>query len=117
MNEADVSTKVRVALEEAGAPCWKVSDRFHAGRPDLIACYQGQLIMIEMKIWPNQPTDIQKYELDRFALARAWAYCVWYNKTTREYFATSYPNGPSAQFKSLKDLTEWLLRSSSTKQN
>lgn len=114
MNESDVSAKVRIALGKQGAVCWKVSDRFHASRPDLVACYKGQFIAIEMKIYPNDPTLAQDFELKLLAGAGAWAYCVWYSKRTKIYFAKQYPDGQIATFESLEGLTEWLLHFSNT---
>ena len=114
MNEADVSAKIRVKLVEYGAVAWKVSDRFHASRPDLIACYNGQFIAIETKIYPNAPTIAQDYILRELVKAGAQAYCIAYAKRTKLYLTTSYNSGETTSHSSTKDVVAWVLKLSSS---
>ncbi len=41
----------------------KVSDRWHAGLPDLFVCFEGRCVWLELKILPNKLTPLQKKEL------------------------------------------------------
>lgn len=43
---------------------WKATDRFRAGIPDIVGCYAGRFIGIEMKIDYNTPSAIQLYTLN-----------------------------------------------------
>ena len=119
MNEADVSTKIRLALVTRGATAWKCSDRFHASRPDLIACYKGQFIALETKIYPKDPTLAQDFILKELARIGAWAYVVWYSIKQKIYFAKSYNSEATATHSSLEDMIEWLFahNCSSTNKN
>jgi Holliday junction resolvase len=113
MTEADVSSKLRVCLIEGGAKAMKVSDRFHAGRPDLFICHLGRFIAIETKIYPNQPTFIQAQELTDFVQHGAQAYIASYDKRARILTMTSLNDGVREVFKTIKDASTWLLTRSS----
>ena len=117
MNEADVSSKLRVALIGAGAKAMKVSDRFHASRPDLFICHLGHFIVIEMKIHPNIPTDAQEYELTDFVEHGASVFTGSYNKLTRVLTLLHLESGTSASFKDYKEAAQWLLNFSNIKKS
>jgi hypothetical protein len=117
VNEADVSSKLRVALIGAGAKAMKVSDRFNASRPDLFICYLGHFIVIEMKIHPNIPTDAQEYELTDFVEHQASAFVGSYNKLTKLLMLLHLESGTSASFKDYKEAAQWVLNFSTTKKN
>jgi len=116
VNESVVSRKLRVALDEEGAVCWKMSDRFHAARPDLIACFLGQFIAIETKVHPNKPTLLQSYELQTLTFVEAWCYVVSYHPKEKQLVATQLLSCDTATFTDYKDCARWLLKlpSSST---
>lgn len=51
-----------------------------SGVPDVIACYRGYFIAIEVKAGNNTPTALQQRELRRVAKARGIA--MWVNEDT-----------------------------------
>lgn len=72
MNESGYKRKVRALLQERGWLVWCVADRYHAGRPDLIAFRAGRCVALELKWLQSRPqkrsvaplmTDIQRHEL------------------------------------------------------
>jgi hypothetical protein len=110
MNEAYVSRKLREALEDEGAVCWKLSDRFHAARPDLVSCFLGQFIAIETKIHPNKLTLLQERELASLALVDAWCYCVTYRPEFKLLVAVQHCSWDAASFSDYKECARWLLK-------
>jgi len=56
MNESTYKRRVRALMTRAGWHVWCVADRYHAGRPDLIAFRQGQAVALELKWLPSRPT-------------------------------------------------------------
>lgn len=63
MTEAQLQRSIIVALKKQGAYVIKVIAAGHTGVPDLICCYQGRFIAIEVKM-PGKPLDPkQKYEM------------------------------------------------------
>ena len=112
MNEAAVSSKLRVALNEAGAKADKVSDRFHACRPDLSVCHCGRTIVIETKIHPNVPTFGQAHELTEYVQHGAQAYVLQYNKADKRLLFTRCNDGLRMPFFKFKDAAQCLLQQS-----
>ncbi len=110
MNEADVSRKIRLMLEELGAVCWKVSDRFHASRPDLVACHLGRYFAIESKIYPNKATAAQEHELNKIVQAGGAAYVATYNKVSKDLSILDKRTGEPAYFKDIRGAAQWVLR-------
>lgn len=86
-----------------------MSDRFHASRPDLVLCYKGRYIAIEVKIDKAQPTALQKFTLLELKYAGAAVYILNYHKKTKVYVITSL-DGEVADFTDIKDGCSWLLR-------
>jgi hypothetical protein len=109
MNEADVSSKLRVALRAAGAKADKMSDRFHAARPDLYVCNSGATLVIETKIHPSTPTDLQTLELNNFIWHGAVSVVATYNKKTKELHLVNMGLCNDAHFTNYGDAAQWLL--------
>ena len=61
--EARITKKIREYLESAGAFVFKIhgSAAMMAGLPDLIACYKGCFLGVEVKQPGNKPTKRQIY--------------------------------------------------------
>lgn len=81
MLERTLVRKIKFALEDAGAKVIKHhgSQFSRAGTPDLLGCYRGYMIAIEVKVHPNKPTVLQEQELTQWAQAGAYtavAYCI-----------------------------------------
>ena len=119
MNEADVSSKLRTTLVEGGAVCWKICDRFHASRPDLLLLYKGVTGYFETKVHPGKLTPLQVLTLTDLASHGAPTWLGVYHKTTKHFEVTDIATGIVTTFKNHKELALWLCArlSSSTKQN
>ena len=61
MNESQLVAKIKSYLKTKGAYVEKIwGGGFQsAGIPDLIACYKGKFIGIEVKVGKNKPSDVQ----------------------------------------------------------
>ena len=110
MNEADVSSKLRVELTKAGAKAMKVSDRFHASRPDLFICYHGLFAVLEMKVHPRTPTEAQTFELTDFVLHEAKTFVGTYHKSDKCLHIMQLDTGTNASFHNYKEAALWLLK-------
>lgn len=87
MKESVVSAKLRKELVSLGAVSWKMSDRFHASRPDLLVAYNRITSFIEVKVYPNTTTKLQQVTLNEL-----------YNVGVPTYTLTYYPNSKSLIF-------------------
>ena len=112
MNEADVSSKLRVALAAQGAKAMKVSDRFHASRPDLFVCYYGRFIVIETKMHPRKPTDAQTFELTDFVQHGAQTFVATYHACDKKLGILNMQTGHVASFTKFQEAAAWLLKPS-----
>ena len=110
MQEAGISRKIREELLANGAVAWKMSDRFHASRPDLLFIYGGVTGYIEVKVYPRNPTPLQERTLNEIVAAGAPAYVVHYCFTPRIYTLKHINAGTTTVFPNHKELTAWLLR-------
>ena len=63
MTEAAIQRAIITALRARGAYVIKVIAAGHTGVPDLICCYQGRFIAIEVKMPGKQLEPKQKYEM------------------------------------------------------
>jgi len=64
MNESQLTRKVvRILKQKFAQDIWfyKVNDNFTSGLPDLIICYHGKFIGMELKVGKNKPTTLQRY--------------------------------------------------------
>lgn len=113
MTEANVSAKLRVALCTLGAVAWKVSDRFHASRPDLIVCHLGRFIAIETKMAPNKPTPAQTFTLTELVQTGAQVYVATYDKRDKTLAMLLLETGITTTFKTIKEAAEWTLKQNS----
>jgi len=122
MNEAAVSRKLREQLVLDGALCWKICDRFHASRPDLLVLHSGVTGYIETKIYPATPTALQALTLADLRSHGAPVWALTYIKKTKMLVMNTVVTGVEYtglgyQFTDFKGLSKWLLEqlSSSTK--
>lgn len=74
--ESKIQAKCRKYLESIGAYVVKVVVANHSGCPDLLVCYKGQFIGIEVKDYDRQPSEIQKYHLNEIRKAGGISICV-----------------------------------------
>ena len=61
MRESAVQRRIRLLLEERGATVFKQSAGIYSttGTPDLVACYRGRFLAIEVKKLGQEATKIQ----------------------------------------------------------
>lgn len=110
MHEAAVSKKLREALVSLGAVCWKLSDRFHASRPDLIIINNGRTAFIEMKLWPSIPTTLQVHTLDELVENCAWTFLIQYDRATKTFHVQNWFSKEKVYHSSAKEVAKWLLK-------
>lgn len=79
MNESQLVAKIKKYLRTKGAYVEKIwGGGFQStGIPDLICCYKGQFIGIEVKVDKNKPSDIQLAKLSMINDAGGIGVCVW----------------------------------------
>jgi hypothetical protein len=66
MTESDLKRKVERYLKKEHPEFfwWKTSDRYTHGIPDIIGCYKGLFVALELKVGKNKPTELQKYYIN-----------------------------------------------------
>lgn len=110
MSEADVSTKLRKALVSLGAVSWKLSDRFHASRPDLFFAYEAQCAFIEMKLWPAIPTKLQADTLDELSAVGITTYVGQYLVKINTLNLINWVTRENQSFIDIRESAQWLLK-------
>jgi len=68
MTEQQLQKKVIKYLQDKGAYVVKVISANRSGIPDLLACYKGKFIALEIKAG-SKLTELQKYNIGNIALA------------------------------------------------
>lgn len=79
MKELDIQKKIKDWLEKQGAYVVKVISASKAGIPDLLVCYKGKFIGIEVKT-PKTKTnvsDLQYYNIELIDKANGYAIVAW----------------------------------------
>lgn len=65
MREARIRDQVVAALRQIGAVVWSQTGAIGAvGRPDLVVCYRGRFIALELKAPTGRPSPAQLAQLD-----------------------------------------------------
>jgi len=79
MTEQQVQKKIIKCLESNGAYVVKVVSASKAGVPDILACYKGKFIGIEVKRpeTKNNVSELQKYNLAKIANAGGYSRVFW----------------------------------------
>ena len=60
-----VSSMLRYLNDLPGGFFWKTNDRFTVGIPDIVGCYLGKFIAIEVKKPGEKPRKIQEYWISK----------------------------------------------------
>jgi hypothetical protein len=84
MTESQATTSLLRKLKDHGH-FWKASDRFRAGIPDIIGCYLGRFVAIEMKIDYNKPSDIQVFTMKDIIKNTGYAAVVTYSNKDKTW--------------------------------
>jgi len=81
MTETQLKLKILKKLKDHYRDAWvyKVSDRFRSGIPDIIICYRGRFVAIELKTPKGFATPLQLHtlkEINRYGgtacICRSW---------------------------------------------
>lgn len=68
-------------LEKNGQPIIAINQHGSAfnsrGVPDILMCIKGIFVAVELKIAPNEPSDLQKHYIERIRSARGLAVVIY----------------------------------------
>lgn len=78
MTENQATTKLLSKLKPLGF-FWKAADRFTSGIPDIIGCYLGRFVAIEMKVDRGKPTPLQTYNMKQIIKNTGYTAIVTYS--------------------------------------
>lgn len=86
MTESQLVIKIKQYLKDKGAYVEKIwGGGFQsAGIPDIIACYKGRFLGIEVKVGNNKPSEIQLVKLKRINDADGVGVVVWSLEEVKE---------------------------------
>lgn len=87
-SEQDIQRKIIKYLESKGAYVVKVISVSKSGVPDILCCYNGKFIAIEVKI-PTTKTNVselQKYNLNKVTECGGISLVAWELKQVEELF-------------------------------
>ena len=85
MNESQATTAFLRELKKHGH-FWKSSDRYVAGVPDIVGCYNGCFIGIEMKVDYGKPSALQVHTLCDIIKNGGYAGVVTYSNKTKSWW-------------------------------
>ena len=85
MTESQATSKLIKRLNEHGY-FYKISDRFRAGIPDIVGCYKGHFVAIEMKIDYNHPSAIQVHNMLGIAKHGGYVGVVTYSNRLKKWW-------------------------------
>lgn len=77
MTEAALQRRIVEALRGRGCYVVKVVHAGHVGVPDLLCCYRGRFIALEVKLPGERPTAIQLVQIREITNAEGFAYVVF----------------------------------------
>jgi Holliday junction resolvase len=79
MRESQLRARIKRWLLAAGAQPYVTHGSVYSvrGTPDILACYRGRFIAIEVKVGRNKPTHSQLLQLDAIRKAGGYAMVVW----------------------------------------
>lgn len=77
--ESSIQTAVIKFLKEIGAAVYNNHGNANtgSGRPDVFACVRGRFVAIETKREGEQPTKLQRYELNKIQNSEGIAFPAW----------------------------------------
>lgn len=78
--EKNFENKIKKYLKEKGAwfiKYWAGSQFTKSGIPDLLICYKGKFIAIEVKAENGKPSDLQKYNIRKIEEAGGKAFILY----------------------------------------
>lgn len=79
--ETKIKKEITAYLKSLGPKCWFApyvqNGMGKAGVPDLLVCYRGRFIALEVKTFANKPTAWQAREIEAIRMADGGAYIVY----------------------------------------
>lgn len=87
-SEQDIQRKIIKYLESIGAYVVKVVSASKAGVPDILCCYNGKFIGIEVKKpeAKNTVSELQKYNLAKIEACGGLSLVAWDLQIVKEFF-------------------------------
>lgn len=77
MAEQKIQSKILNTLKEKGAYTVKVMAANRNGVPDILACYKGRFVAIEVKDKYGRPTPLQVANIQQIRTAEGYAMVAW----------------------------------------
>lgn len=92
MKEQDIQKKIIDYLEELGAYVVKVVSATKAGVPDLLVCYEGKFIAIEVKTpeTRNNVSALQSYNLSKIENTGGYSLVAWSVEMVKEFLEDNF---------------------------
>lgn len=92
MKEQDIQKKIINYLEDIGAYVVKVVSATKAGVPDLLVCYEGKFIAIEVKTLEtrNNVSALQSYNLSKIENAGGYSLVAWSVEMVKEFLEDNF---------------------------
>jgi len=89
MTEQQIQKKITTYLESQGCYVVKVISASKSGVPDILACYEGVFIGIEVKkpSTINTVTKLQEYNLDKIREADGHSLVAWNVEMVEEFLS------------------------------
>jgi len=86
-SEQQIQTKIKTYLEKEGAYVVKVLSATKAGVPDLLVCYEGKFIGIEVKRpgTKNNVSKLQKHNLALIEQSEGLSLVAWDVEMVKEF--------------------------------
>lgn len=102
MTESQAVTKLISNLKQHGF-FWKSADRFTSGIPDIIGCYLGRFVGIEMKVDNGKPTALQLYNIKQIQKNTGYTALITYKNKDKTWYIGTF------QTPHMHDLIAYLL--------
>lgn len=102
--EASYKVKLTKRFKGRGYHTYSVTQRFHAGWPDMQVIINGITFYIELKVEPNGPTELQKKTLFKLAEAGAPALIMTRRKDGTELITIYSPHGDCIELERDNDI-------------
>lgn len=81
--ESDIQSKILKYITSKGGYAVNVIQAGKAGVPDIIACYRGAFLGIEVKLPGNKPSAIQQQNLDMIRTEQGFAIIAYSTKDVK----------------------------------
>lgn len=90
MSEQQLQTKILKYLYAIGAYAVKVVSATRSGVPDIICCYKGKFIAIEVKTGNNKPSALQLANIDSIHKAEGFGLVAYSLEDVANFISTKF---------------------------